>query len=525
MKHFYKGVDISSLEQCLEEGMQVRDMDGRVTEPFALLKKYGVNSVRLRIWVNPENEPESKGYCSLEHTLRMAERIRENGMSFLLDFHSSDFWADPGHQKKPLAWAGLGRAELEQTVYEYTRNTLMEFKRQGVLPHMVQIGNEIRSGLLFPEGELPDYQGMVSLVNAGIRAARAAAGKDEMQVMIHLDQGGRYKWLHQWFDTAIACGLEDFDLIGLSYYPFWHGSFLDVKASMEQLSEKYQKPILLVETAYAWRESEKGFIDKEQIRIGGLPASPGGQKDTLEILMYLLEKLPRDRGLGIYYWEPLCIPEPGKGGWGENMGLLDEEGRVMEGITAFAMTDAERGRMPEGWPELEKKLRREAENDWEEGICKDGGENLLTNGDFSRYDDTWTMEGEEGVKLSYPEGKPGSTSRIFQVESPRNFKFRMAAEMVLPEAGRYILYMEAMGADTTGVDIRLYVEGPSDAAAEKAVHAVETVVHPVERWQGYRLEFAGEAGDRVKAGIVMASPPMVFSVRNFRLVRLREIRG
>ena len=424
-----------------------------------------------------------------------------------------------------MAWAGLDRTGLEQAVYDYTYNTLMEFKKQGLLPHMVQIGNEIRSGLLFPEGELPNYQGMVSLVNAGIRAARTVAGKDEMQVMIHLDQGGRYKWLHQWFETAICHGLEEFDLIGLSYYPFWHGSFLDVKESMERLVEDYQKPVLLVETAYAWRESEEGFTDKEQIRIGGLPATPAGQKCNLEILMYLLESLSENMGMGIYYWEPLCIPKPGKGGWEANMGLLDEEGRVMEGIMAFAMTEAERAKPPECWLEIERKLRREAEKDWDESSCGDNaignmvarGKNLLTNGDFSRYNDTWVMEADEDVKLSYPEGKPGSTSRIFQMDSPRNFKFRMVTEVVLQETGRYVLYVEAQGADTTGVDIRLYAEGVAGSGV-----TAEMVIHPVERWQGYGLEFTGEAGDTVRVGIRIASPPIVFSVRNFRLKNIRQ---
>lgn len=186
MLDFYKGMDISSLPQNLAEGMTVRDRDGSVTEPFALIRKYGVNSVRLRIWNEPERVPQAKGYCSLEHTLRMARKIKENHMSFLLDFHYSDFWADPANQRKPKAWEDLSFSGLEEAVYSFTRDTLLRFQEEGLLPDMVQIGNEIRSGLLFPEGEVPDYAGMVKLVNAGIRGAREVAGPDRMLSLIHI---------------------------------------------------------------------------------------------------------------------------------------------------------------------------------------------------------------------------------------------------------------------------------------------------------------------------------------------------
>ena len=139
---FFKGMDISGLPQYLDNGMKLKDIDGTPMESFAFLKKYGVNSIRLRIWVNPENEPFSGGYCSLEHTLKMAKQIKDNDMSFMLDFHYSDWWADPGKQKKPLAWEGLDRDALETKVYEYTREVLLALEKQGTLPDIVQIGNE-----------------------------------------------------------------------------------------------------------------------------------------------------------------------------------------------------------------------------------------------------------------------------------------------------------------------------------------------------------------------------------------------
>ena len=202
------------------------------------------------------------------------------------------------------------------------------------MPDMVQIGNEIRSGLLFPDGELPDYVSMVRLVNAGIRAAREIGGK-ELLIMIHLDQGGRYFYLKDWFDRAFEAGLSDFDVIGLSYYPFWHGTFNDLKETTKKLIQDFKKPIILAETAHAWRKSKNGFIDEAQEKIAGFAASPLGQRMVLDMDNTIMASLPDKMGRGIYYWEPLCIPRGDEGGWAENMGILDERGQAMEAIHSF----------------------------------------------------------------------------------------------------------------------------------------------------------------------------------------------
>lgn len=273
---FYKGMDLSFLPKGIDDGMQVKDFDGTIMAPLALAKKYGVNSVRLRLWNQPENIPDAKGYCNLEHTIKLAKEIRKYDMHFMLDFHYSDFWADPGKQTKPLAWKELHGKALEEAVYAFTRDTLLALKHEEVLPEIVQIGNEIRSGLLFPDGAVPDYKGMTALINAGIRGARSVADSERLEVMIHLDQGGRYQLLKDWFDQAFAQGLIDFDVIGLSYYPFWHGTFMDLKDTTMRLIQDFGKPIMVVETAHAWRKSNKGFIDEQQEKIAGIPATPAG---------------------------------------------------------------------------------------------------------------------------------------------------------------------------------------------------------------------------------------------------------
>jgi len=513
MQNFYKGADISFLPQWTDEGMQVRDRDGSEIDAFALLKKYGVNSVRLRIWNDPARVPEAKGYCSLEHTLKMAEKIKENGMSFLLDFHYSDFWADPANQRKPAAWENLDFKRLREAVYAYTKDTLQAFEKEGLLPDMVQIGNEIRSGLLFPEGEVPDYAGMVKLVNAGIEGARAVAGPDRMKVMIHLDQGGRYAWLHEWFEKSFAAGLLDFDLIGLSYYPFWHGTFLDLEDSMKRLLEDYGKPILIVETAYAWRESDRGFIDKDQVRIGGVEASPEGQRRVLEYVMHLVAGLPGEMGRGVYYWEPLCIPRPEGSGWAENMGLLDSTGAALEGFEAFRQSRQDMEKEPEGFGALKRKLVSGSGV----GRCKGGKDengNLLSNGDFSNGMESWQIdEQDSGVAVSV-EPEYG----CLRVQAQKNFRFAMSRVIQIEQSGSYGVSAEVLGVDTTGVDIRLFAEN-GECRKEVQLHPTE---HSREMYEIRNLDCSeGE----LKIGVRIASPAIYVSLGNFRVIREIDLGG
>lgn len=515
---FYKGMDISSLPECLAQGMRVRDLDGTETEAFALLEKYGVNAVRLRIWHTPANEPFSGGYCDLAHTIEMAKQARAHGMRLLLDFHYSDFWADPAKQKKPKAWEDLGGAALEEAVFSYTKDVLEQMKAQGVLPDMVQIGNEIRSGLLFPDGELPDWAGMVRLVNAGIRGARAAAGPDELEVMIHLDQGGRYFYLKDWFTKALENGLEDFDLIGLSYYPFWHGTFRDLKTTLERLVSDYGKPVMIVETAHAWRIAEHGFIDRVQERIAGVPATPEGQRRVLELVEQIVAAVPDGRGLGLYYWEPLSMPRDGHGGWGENMGLLDQDGRVMDGIRAFQF---DRG-WAEGYP-LEERIA-ETEAHIVDGEAADeasggpNGENLIRDAALEAGLSRWEVHASDPSVMAqiYPEfidPFPAPPCNALRVESPKNFSFCVSQRVPLSEPGLYRLSAEFRGTDTTGVDVRLFARTRDGACRE-------AVVHPTEHaWVRYEIGDIACAAEALEVGVRISAPPMYGMVRGFRLER------
>lgn len=450
---FIKGMDISTLPEMLDKGFVYRDEDGTPIDPFVLIKKNGVNSVRLRIWNEPENLPESGGYCNLSDTIRMARKIKENGMSFFLDFHYSDWWADPGQQRKPKAWEGLPFQKLVEAVHDYTYTVLKTLEKEEVYPEYVQIGNEIRSGMLFPEGEVRNFPQLAQLINAGIQAVRELDAEHEegrsmmeslseeqfpypempvttgagngkgirkniprVKLVIHLDQGGRYQYFENWFDKAIANGVTDFDIIALSYYPFWHGTFAEFRDCMERVIERYHRPVMAAETAHAWRLAEGGFVTEQQVRISGFPASPEGQRRVVELVMNIVASLKNGMGLGVYYWEPLDIPRPGGNGWSASMGIMTADARPTVAMSAFRFVpDARKNRLPvkvlSVIPKEEVstikpdfRLRSDAAN---ECIEKNSPRTETKNGnsgqgssDFGKWlvtEDNWTMLTDSGM--------------------------------------------------------------------------------------------------------------------------------
>jgi len=514
-KEFLKGVDISFLPQYEDKGCVIKDVDGTRIEPFELLRKYRVNAVRLRIWHTPSNKKESGGYCSLEHTIAMAKRIHEQGMKFMLDFHYSDWWADPAQQNKPAAWENMCFAELEEAVFDYTRDTLLALEEQGVLPEIVQIGNEIRSGLLFPEGQLPDYEGMVRLINAGIRGAREVADKSKMQLMIHLDQGGRFFFLKEWFDKAFEHGLEEFELIGLSFYPFWHGTYQDLKETMERLVSVYKKPIMIVETAHPWRTCENGFVDKKQVEIAGFEADVQGQKRVLDLMMQLVANVPDGMGQGVFYWEPLCPAQHEHGGWDTNMGILDENGRAMESIQSFLF---EREHCSS--EVLAKLLSMRQVKDNQDAIhLLSGKANLLRNADWEDGLLHWNMtENTENVMAQiYPEFVdpfPAPPVNAIRVEANKQFVYRLEQEVEIPP-GNYRLQAQIKGVDTTNVNVRLFALDGDKEYFE--------VIHPTEHmWEPYTMENVKCNTGRLKVGICIDAPPMYLLVKKFALVNEGE---
>lgn len=252
------GADVSFLPQLEEEG-RIFKVNGKPGDALSILKNHGFNYVRLRIFVNPAADSgySEKGYCGLEQTKMMARRIKEAGMGFLLDFHYSDTWADPGKQYKPEAWKNLPFPELVTQVRDYSAHVMNELKKQGTLPGMVQIGNEINHGLLWPDGDFKNRDSLAALLKAGIEGVKQV--DPNSLIMLHIALGGQNRESREWLDAMLARGVR-FDLIGQSYYPQWHGTLQELEANLNDLSQRYEQQVLLVEyTHHKTRVNEIAF--------------------------------------------------------------------------------------------------------------------------------------------------------------------------------------------------------------------------------------------------------------------------
>ena len=335
-----KGADLSSLPEVEAQGGRFYDRGGAQSahalaeDAITILKRRGVNLVRLRLWNDPydENgEPYGAGTNDLPRTVGMARRCKELDLPWLLDFHYSDFWADPGKQYPPKAWAGLDADGLERAVYDFTLSSLTALKQEGLLPAMVAVGNELSNGLLWPLGKVPNWRNIARFVSAGIRAVRSA--DPSIAVMIHLDNGGWYGLYRSWFDSYLINGGAEFDCIGLSYYPFWHGKLEALKDNMHKLAGCYGKPMIVAETSMAFtlrecndREglalSEKrGLAANERTAANvDYPCTKEGQCRFLEDLWDVIRSVPNDLGRGFIWWEPAWLPVKGSG-WTTPEGL------------------------------------------------------------------------------------------------------------------------------------------------------------------------------------------------------------
>lgn len=336
---FYKGMDISTLLEVESCGGKFYD-HGENKDLLDILQSYDVNAVRLRLWNDPyseDGEPYGAGNNDLPTTIALTKRAKAHGMDVLLDLHYSDFWADPGKQRVPKAWRGMNADQLEKAVYDYTRDVLLKLKEEQAYPDLIQVGNEVTNGLLWPLGKMPEYDNLARFINAGIRAVRSI--DQDMPIMIHLDQGGNNAMYIDWFDHYMERG-EDFQIIGLSYYPFWHGGLDQLLYNMSDLAWRYGKELIVAEVSMGYTMEDyaeyeklapnerKGYATKpESVENLQFSMSKDGQKDFMQAVFDVIDQVPGNKCRGFFYWEPAWIPVPGSG-WATEASLpyIEEKG-------------------------------------------------------------------------------------------------------------------------------------------------------------------------------------------------------
>ncbi|MDH5398525.1 MAG: arabinogalactan endo-1,4-beta-galactosidase [Cyclobacteriaceae bacterium] len=330
---YYIGGDFSIMKKMEDLGGEYK-IDGVIKPGYEIFRDNGYNYARLRIFHTPNMEGP---VCQdLAYTIATAKKAKDYGFKLLLNFHYSDTWADPGKQFKPAAWESASFEGLVDSVNQYTRLVLNEMDKAGVLPEMVQIGNEITPGMLWPEGKIwkpegPDWESISTLLKSGIQAVHEVYGDREVQVMIHTDSGGDKEKTETFFNNISSRGVA-FDLIGLSYYPWWHGTFEDLKGTLRFVSENFAQDIVLVETAYYsngyYPEPGEWVIDYQPY-----PPTEQGQYDYLVALNKTLHAFAKVKG--VFYWKPDGLEIPGSGVNYLGRSLFSPTGDAYKGIGAW----------------------------------------------------------------------------------------------------------------------------------------------------------------------------------------------
>ena len=312
---FAKGADVSWLPQMEASGYIFRNDKGQKEDCLSILKEHGINAIRLRTWVNPNDNPQS-GHCSKEETVAMAIRAKNLGMDVMIDFHYSDSWADPKQQVKPKAWEGLSFDQLKQALYDYTFDVMTALKKAGVTPKWVQVGNETPSGMIYPEGKIENWGQLAQLINKGYDAIKAVS--PESKVILHVDQGNNNERFRWWFDNATKYNAK-YDIIGLSYYPYWLDGNPDYKLSINDLGNnlkdlvaRYHKEVMVVE-------------------VGGEDNKVQNTYDMLKAVIKKVKEVPARKGLGVFYWEP-----QGARSWSKyELSCWGNDGRPTKALDAF----------------------------------------------------------------------------------------------------------------------------------------------------------------------------------------------
>ena len=332
------GIDVSTLIE--EEMANAKYFDnGKEVKPLELFRANGVTLIRLRIWNDPysvDGKPYLGGTNDIKRTIEIINKTKHLGYQYIIDFHYSDFWVDPGKQILPKAWKEVGYHELKELAYKFTVDCLEEIKKTGAEVPYIQIGNEITNGFMWPFGALIDqgpgkpranYSKFCSLLSHCIKAARSVFPTSKM--ILHLERSDNYLVFEEVFSEMKKHDV-DYDIIGMSYYPYWHGTFAQLFFNVDNSHEKFGKNVMIMELGYGFTLEDYIFTNNgvNQMKINpdnigdiNIPfeISPKGQAEFIE--EFLKEAKKRDYIEGVIYWEPLWIP-------GDNICWASEEGQA-----------------------------------------------------------------------------------------------------------------------------------------------------------------------------------------------------
>jgi len=337
---FSMGADLSFVNELEDYGAVYYD-SSKVKDPFAIFKDHGCNTIRVRLWYNPQWIAQITGgklYSDLADVEKTIRRAKNLGMAVNLDIHYSDTWADPAHQETPAAWSGLTLPVLKDSVYQYTFRLLNYLSSKSLMPEMVQVGNETNSGMLYPEGEVKNdnYKPFGELLNAGIKAIRdfSAGSSVKPAIILHVAQLQNATW---WIDRIINDGkITDFDYLGISHYSKWSSvnNMQNIGDVIKNIRKTYGKKVMIVETAYPWTtENADSYpnIFGNGDGATGYPLTKDGQK---KYFIDLTKAVISGGGQGIMYWEPAWITSAMTDKWGtgsawDNCTLFDFTGNVL----------------------------------------------------------------------------------------------------------------------------------------------------------------------------------------------------
>ena len=300
-EEFIAGADMSHLQFFEDRGIVYRE-NGVARDALTLLRDRGINCVRLRLFTSSAAQAQADPYNytnNLSYNLPLAARVKNAGLKFLLDFHYSDSWADPGKQTKPYTWTNLSFTALKSQIRTYTSNTIAAFSGVGAMPDYVQVGNEITPGLLWSDGRVggiydtsTQWSQLAQLLTNAIQGVRDAAGIQMPRIIVHIDRGGDWP-ATQWYFDNLTQRQVTFDIIGESYYPWWHGSLDALRTCLTNAATRYGKPVMVMETAFPRANSTN---------IYGIPASTNGQVQFVVELAKIVKGIPGGRGIGIVWW-------------------------------------------------------------------------------------------------------------------------------------------------------------------------------------------------------------------------------